>query len=254
MCAIKYTARQRIKAVSYKLQLKHWQKEQHVQIAVTHYGKKNKLMVISTSRYFLWNKKQWEMALSQLFPTSENSNSLFQSRGKNALKMECIKQDRKRHNFGLLPADDSPYSSPLQLRPLNASSLESTVALVASWSTPNLWPLTPGTTEFITEASAQFAQRGAHPVSGRDDDRRERQWVQVLQMFFTPTPLLLCLLFIFTTHCTRSHKIPNTVFQALNLWLWVFSCHGRSHLSWCSRVRKEDPAVPWWKAARYREI
>lgn len=40
MCAIKYTARQRIKAVSYKLQLKHWQKE-HVQIAVTHYGKKN---------------------------------------------------------------------------------------------------------------------------------------------------------------------------------------------------------------------
>lgn len=66
--------------------------------------------------------------------------------------------------------------------------------------------------------------------------------------------LLLFLLFIFTTHCTRSHKVLNTVFQALNLWLWVFSRHGRSHLSWCSRVRKEDPAVPWWKAARYREI
>lgn len=52
------------------------------------------------------------MALSQPFPTSENSNSLCQSGGKNALKMECIKQDRKRHNFGLLPADDSPFSPP----------------------------------------------------------------------------------------------------------------------------------------------
>lgn len=249
MCAIKYTARQRIKAVSYKLQLEHWKKEQHVQIAGTHYDKKNKLMTIFKI-YFLWNKNDEKWLFLSRFQHLRIATVCARVGGKMLWRWSASNKTERDTTL----ASSLQMTLPPQLRPLNASSLESTAALVASWSTPNLWPLTPGTTEFITEASAQFAQRGAHPVSGRDDDRREQQWVQVLQMFFTPTPLLPFLAFIFTAHCTQSHKILNTVFQALNLWLWVFSCHGRSHLSWCYRVRKEDPAVPWWKAARYREI
>ena len=56
---------------------------------------------------------------------------------KRAFRVEYIKQDIKRNNFDLLPSSASPLS-PLLLRPLNASSLESTAALVASWSTSNL--------------------------------------------------------------------------------------------------------------------
>ncbi|KAK9541624.1 hypothetical protein VZT92_001653 [Zoarces viviparus] len=64
-------------------------------------------------------------------------------REKKALRVWYIKQDKKRNIFCPLP---------LLLQPLNASSLESTAALAASWSTPNLQPLTPSTTELIIDA------------------------------------------------------------------------------------------------------
>lgn len=70
----------------------------------------------------------------QVFPTSEDSNGLCQKGKKKALRAEYIKQDIKRNNFSLLCL---PLLS-LLLQPLNASSLETTAALAASWSTPNL--------------------------------------------------------------------------------------------------------------------
>ena len=141
---------------------------------------------------------------------------------KRALRVEYIKQDRKRNNFCLL----SPTLPPLLLQPLNASSLESTAALDASWSTPNLWPLTPSTSEFITEPSAQSAQRGAHPAKNSDDDREERQSVQVWTVSAGVTDVL--------RHCLgpsprysqhivsiRPTKSPSV---SVTLWMWVCVC------------------------------
>lgn len=52
---------------------------------------------------------------------------------------------------------------PLLPQPLNTSSLESAAALAASWSTPNLWPLTPHHPTPLPAAglSAQSTRRGA---------------------------------------------------------------------------------------------
>lgn len=216
MCAIKYTARQRIKAVSYKLQLEHWKKEQHVQIAVTHYDKKNKLMTIFKI-YFLWNKNDEKWLFLSRFQHLRIATVCARVGGKMLWRWSASNKTERDTTL----ASSLQMTLPPQLRPLNASSLESTAALVASWSTPNLWPLTPGTTEFITEASAQFAQRGAHPVSGRDDDRREQQWVQVYRcslnrlLFFLFLPLYLL-------HIVHNHTKSST--QSFRLWICGCGC------------------------------
>lgn len=130
------------------------------------------------------------------------------------------------------PASSPPLLSPvspLLLPSLNASSLESAAGLAASWSTPNLWPLTPSAPlEFITEPSAERAQRGRASCETLSCWQVNTGVTDVLLRRLHLRPFTL----ILAAHCAQKSLLG--VCHDLNLWV----CVSQPHLSRCSWVKE----------------
>lgn len=175
------------------------------------------------------------MAPSQLFPTSENSNSLCQSKGKKCFEDGVHQTRQKETQLWPPPCRWLPLSSAPPAPTMNTSSLESTAALVASWSTPNLWPLTPST-QNSSQRRRLSSPSGEHilwvatmTTEGSDSEYRcYRCSLHRLLFFF-----FFSLYFL---HIVHNHTKSSTQ----SFMLWICGC-GCFHVT----VGPICPDAPW---------
>lgn len=154
-------------------------------------------------------------------------------------------------------------SSPLP-KPLNASSLESTAALAASWSTPNLWPATPVLHSIHHRAVSSVRSVGRRWRGWREGGReggtscepsswRPRGATAVATGVNSEYRCYRC-----SSHTRRPHpslqiQITEILEERVVLRGCVCVCMSRSHLCWCSWVKDgillfldgELPATQW---------